>query len=136
MKDYIEQLFKFLISNINNENLDGLFGRRRGRRRSLMSGTKDISFNLDKKGVYDVEAEPFGAGISVNYEFVVNDPNANYDITIYSSGGGGGEYKKIQVGQKVKGVLQTNKSSKTKLKIMIKADKADVVGHATIHYSV
>lgn len=136
MEKFIELAFDMLVLGSKSSELDGLFRGRKKRRRSLVSGTKEISFNLDKKGMFDVEAEPFGAGISVNYEIVVDDPQANYEITIYSSGGGGGVYKNIKAGQKINGVIKTNKGSKTKLKISIKSDKKDAVGHATIRYSV
>lgn len=141
MKKEIEQLFECIVDGREN-NSSGFrrgsifkFPRRRNRKNAI-SGSKKISFNLDKNGRYDVEAEPFGAGIAINYSIMVDDPNAIYNITIYSSEGGGGEYKKIKSKQKINGVLKTNKEHKTKIKINIQANKSDVVGHATIDYSI
>jgi hypothetical protein len=99
------------------------------------SGSMNVDFTLDQCGNYHYEAEEYGAGVTVNTIFTINEPDALYTVKVSSSDGGGGYFVNIKAGQNVSCKFSTSLWHKTKISIDIHANVSNITGHGVINYA-
>lgn len=99
------------------------------------SGSIKVDFTLDANGNYKKTVKKKGYGVTIDFTFVIDDPDAAYDVAVSSSDGGGGSWKNVKVGDKCSGKIKTSLWHATKITIDLHASVTSTSGHARLNYS-
>ena len=99
------------------------------------SGSIPISFHLDQNGEYHYSISKYGAGVTLHISASINNPDAEYNITVSSSDGGGGQWSNVRINQQLSCDLHTNFWHASNISVTIKANVSNVDGNAQINYN-
>ncbi len=98
-------------------------------------GTIQIPFHLDGNGNYHFDTKKKGFGVTVNFTFWIDDPDAIYNIKVNSDTGGGGSWENVHVKDRKSGKIETSLWKSTTIGVTLHANAANKDGHATLDYS-
>ncbi len=128
-----DEIVDVIKSNLGNYER-GIFAE--GVALSGASGTQDFEFALDEAGRAKYEFSKYGAGVTVNCQAWIIDPDDIYDLVISSSDGGGGTWSGLRANQKIAFSLTTSLWKNTNFIVSVKArSKRSVGGKGTLNYS-
>ncbi|ULO25076.1 hypothetical protein [Methylocystis sp. SB2] len=100
------------------------------------SGTQNFEFALDGAGGALYQFSKYGAGVTVNCEAWIIDPDDVYDLAVSSSDGGGGSWNGLRVNQKIVFPLNTSIWKPTNFAVLVKArNSKNVGGKGVLNYS-
>ena len=102
-----------------------------------ISGDIEVYEMLDENGNLHQEFSKYAPGVSVDITVVICSPSDTYSATLWSSGGGGGQWENVHINQPYSTRISTSFWSSTKLKIDVNASSArNVELQARVHYSI
>ncbi len=101
----------------------------------LRSNTVEFPINIDANGNCHYEAEEHGHGITIKCILWFESPDTNFEITIKSSDGGGGNWRNVHINQRLEFKVETSFWHKTKVTVDAHANVINEIGRGKIEYS-